>query len=223
MNKLIKPSIPYLSKQTIERYTKNFLSEYAHKNSLQLKPPIPIDDIAEKHLKLIIEFDDIHDLCKRPRPIHRDADILGALLYEDRLILIDKSIDPEKKPSKEGRYRFTLAHEVAHWNLHKSLLLDDTVLPLFEERDSEIFDYQTRQRKYPEEWQADCYAGCLLIPRQMVNTVWSEYFSCSILYFLQQEVSSERLEEALRPLAKRFLVSPQTLRIQLEYLASYPY
>ena len=40
--------------------------------------------------------------------------------------MIDESLDPEENPSKEGRYRFTLAHEGGgHWRLHRHLFAKD--------------------------------------------------------------------------------------------------
>jgi hypothetical protein len=34
-----------------------------------------------------------------------DPDILGAIYFGERRIVIDESLDPEENPSKEGRYR----------------------------------------------------------------------------------------------------------------------
>ena len=40
--------------------------------------------------------------------------------------MIDESLDPEENPAKEGRYRFTLAHEGGgHWRLHRRLFAKD--------------------------------------------------------------------------------------------------
>ncbi len=39
--------------------------------------------------------------------------------------MIDESLDPKKNPAKEGRYRFTLAHEGGHWRLHRHLFAKD--------------------------------------------------------------------------------------------------
>ena len=40
--------------------------------------------------------------------------------------MIDESLDPEENPAKEGRYRFTLAHEGGgHWRLHRHLFAKD--------------------------------------------------------------------------------------------------
>ena len=52
--------IPYLSEEAIERDAAALLAEYAHARGLTIEPPIPIEDIVEKHLKLGIEFDDTH-------------------------------------------------------------------------------------------------------------------------------------------------------------------
>ena len=86
-----------------------------------IAPPIPIEDIVEKHLKLGIEFDDTHRLFGVPRePDRADPDILGAIFFDESRIVIDESLDPEEHPFREGRYRFTLAHEGGgHWRLHR--------------------------------------------------------------------------------------------------------
>src|SRR3977135_1082825 len=111
--------IPYLSEEAIERDAAALLAEYASAHGLTIEPPIPIEDIVEKHLKLCIEFDDTHKLFGVPPP-GVDPDILGAIFFDDRRIVIDESLDPEENPAKEGRYRFTLAHEGGgHWRLHR--------------------------------------------------------------------------------------------------------
>lgn len=57
-----------------------------------------------------------------PRLSGRDADILGAIFFDQARIIIDESLNPEENPAKEGRYRFTLAHEGGgHWRLHRPL------------------------------------------------------------------------------------------------------
>jgi hypothetical protein len=114
--------VPYLQEEQIERDAAALLAEYAQARSVVIAPPIPIEDIVEKHLKLGIEFDDMHRLFKHPRSgLGLDPDILGAIWFDGRRIVIDESLDPEENPSKGGRYRFTLAHEGGgHWRLHPS-------------------------------------------------------------------------------------------------------
>ena len=72
-------------------------------------------------MKLGIEFDDTHKRFVVPRSEgYLDPDILGAIYFDERRIVIDESLDSEERPEFEGRYRFTLAHEGAgHWRLHR--------------------------------------------------------------------------------------------------------
>ena len=114
--------VPYLSDEVIERDAVALLAEYAQARGVTVKPPIPIEDIVEKHLKLRIEFDDTHKLFGVPRGSDQDADILGAIFFDEARIVIDESLDPEENPAKEGRYFYTVAHEGGgHWRLHRHL------------------------------------------------------------------------------------------------------
>ena len=45
----------------------------------------------------------MHQLLGVPRS--REPDILGAMFFDERRIVIDESLDPEENPSNEGRYR----------------------------------------------------------------------------------------------------------------------
>ena len=107
-----------------------------------------------------------------------DPDILGAILFDERRIVIDESLDPEENPSKEGRYRFTLAHEGGgHWRLHRHLFAKDPAqVSLFNEPASPSVVCRSSQAKEPVEWQADFYASCLLMPRKLVMAAWDEMF-----------------------------------------------
>jgi hypothetical protein len=117
--------VPYLSDEAIERDAA-LLAEYAQAHGVTVKPPIPIENIVEKHLKLRVEFDDTHKLFGIPRDPESDPDILGAIFFDETRIVIDESLDPEENPTKEGRYRFTLAHEGGgHWRLHRHLFTKD--------------------------------------------------------------------------------------------------
>jgi hypothetical protein len=102
--------VPYLSDEAIESDAAALLADYAQARGVAVKPPIPIEDIVEKHLKLDIEFDDTHRLFGVPRSgLGLEPDILGAMFFDDARIVIDESLDPEETPAMEGRYCFTLA------------------------------------------------------------------------------------------------------------------
>ena len=96
--------------EAIERNAEALLTEFAHARDVVIEPPIPIEDIMEKYLKLGIEFDDTHRLFGIPRTdLSQGPDILGAIFFDEKRVVVDESLDPEEYPNKEGRYRFTLA------------------------------------------------------------------------------------------------------------------
>ena len=235
--------VPYLSEEAIERDAAALLAEYSQKRRVAITPPIPIEDIVEKHLKLRIEFDDMHARQNVPRPANGETMILGAI-YGDGSIFIDESLDPEDYPSKEGRYRFTVAHEGGgHWRLHQSLIIQDSAQFSFLDGNSEPnFICRLNEAKKREEWQADFYASCLLMPRKFVMAAWDEMFpdrkrrvlqprvpidhpfvevpriECRIGDYDCSEDDDSLLDRIARPLAGRFLVSAIAMRIRLEKL-----
>jgi Zn-dependent peptidase ImmA (M78 family) len=171
-------SVPYLSDDAIERDAAALLAEYAQARGVTIAPPIPIEDIVEKHLKLGIEFDDTHKLFGIPRDPEGDADILGAIFFDERRIVIDESLDPEENPAKEGRYRFTLAHEGGgHWRLHRHLFAKEPAhAALFDGLAAPSVVCRSSEAKKPVEWQANFYASCLLMPRKLIFETWRERF-----------------------------------------------
>ena len=235
--------VPYLAEEAIERDAAALLAEYERARGVTLEPPIPVEDIIEKYLKLRIGFDDMHARHNVPRSPNGEPDILGAI-YGDGSIFIDESLDPEENPSKEGRYRFTLAHEGGgHWRLHQHLIMQDTAQTSFlDEAGEPKFICRSSQAKKREEWQADFYASCLLMPHKMIFAAWGELFPdrkqrvlqpltpvahpfveipralASIGGFDISESEDEALERFCRLLAERFVVSPIAMRIRLEKL-----
>ena len=79
--------VPYLAEEAIERNAEALLAEFAHARDIVIEPPIPIEDIMEKHLKLGIEFDDTHRLFGIPRTsndLGQGPDILGAIFLDEK-------------------------------------------------------------------------------------------------------------------------------------------
>jgi Zn-dependent peptidase ImmA (M78 family) len=239
--------VPYLAEEQIEQDAMSLLAEYARIRGVSIEPPVPIEDIVEKHLKLGIEFDDTHRLFDVPRSSSGlDPDILGAMFFDERRIVIDESLDPEENPSKEGRYRFTLAHEGGgHWRLHRRFFARSPAQTgLFEgpESPSRSVVCRTSQAKARVEWQADFYASCLLMPRKLVFATWDQAFpdrkqrvlqpatkidhpfveiarfECRIPGAEFTESDDQALEGFVKPFAEKFLVSPIAMRIRLEKL-----
>ena len=235
--------VPYMTPEAIEQDAVALLAEYARARGVVIVPPIPIEDILEKHLKLGLEFDDTHNRFGIPRS-GTDPDILGAMFFNEERIVIDESLDPEEYPAMEGRYRFTLAHEGGgHWRLHRRYFnANPGQAGLFAGPVPPSVICRSSQAKEPVEWQADFYASCLLMPRKLVFAAWDEMFpdrkqrviapSRPVSHpFVEVPLTqwefcgqdwSETVDDALdciaRPLAEQFLVSPIAMRIRLEKL-----
>ena len=234
--------VPYLQEEQIEREAAALLSEYERARGVVITRNVPIEDIVEKHLKIGIEFDDMHKLLGVPRS-GLDPDILGAMFFDERRIVIDECLDPEEHPSKEGRYRFTLAHEGGgHWRLHRYLFAKDPArVSFFNEPATPSVVCRSSQAKARVEWQADFFASCFLMSRKRVRAAWDEMYPnrlCHVMDRSKRDAISaitdieerdfeamveecdnyQAMEDFSRPLAKQFLVSPVAMRIRLEKL-----
>ena len=209
------------------------------------RPPIPIEDIIEKHLKIGIEFDDMHRLFEVPRSgFGFEPDILGAIFFDERRIVIDESLDPEENPSKEGRYRFTLAHEVGHWRLHRHLFARDPAQSsLVQRTGAAVVVCRSSQAKEPRRVAggslcvvpADAaqaghggvgrgisrpQAACSQTRRRRSTTPSSSSTAKRVLTRLrvETETDDQALDRFAPPFAEEFLVSPIAMRIRLEKL-----
>ncbi len=208
----------FLTDQEFEDEAALLLAEYGNQHGQVTTPPVPIDDIIEGHLKLAIEFRDL-------RADYPEGDVLGCIWFNDKKIAIDLTLVPEDNPAMLGRYRFTLAHELAHWRLHRHLYLhranEQSLFPSGQARPDHVL--RSRQSD-PLEFQANRLASCLLMPREMVKRAWHEWHgSMEPIYLpdLRVEVSEFGtdemvLENAVRPLAGAFQVSAEAMRIRLE-------
>jgi Zn-dependent peptidase ImmA (M78 family) len=237
----VQLAVPFLTTEHIECEAALLLAEYRSAYPLVTTLPIPVDDIVEFHLKLTLEIKDLTKLLKV-------SDVYGAIWFNARRVGIDMSLDPFNNPAKRGRFHFTVAHEVGHWRLHRHLYLRPAGMqPLFADGDAAP-DYICRssEKKKPVEWQADFFAANLLMPRDLVRAAWQEWrgdldpVALDDLEDLRKQVVTEDvlrrggfeandsaaaavaadmvLEQFSRPLASKFAVSPEAMRIRLDEL-----
>ena len=207
----------FMQPQEFEDEATLLLTEYGNAKGQVNTPPVPIDEIVA-YLKIATEVKDL-------RAEFPEGDVLGAIWFSRKLIAIDKSLIPEDFPAMLARYRFTLAHEMGHWRLHRYLYLRNTSQkPLFGS-DAVRPDHVLRGRQSdPKEVQANRFAACLLMPREMVKRVWHEWRGEMDPIYLPDlraesgdDGTDERvMENAVRPLAVSFQVSPEAMRIRAE-------
>ena len=233
-----RSGVPYLHEKQIEAEAELLLAEYAEKIGPITAPPVPIEQIAEVLLQLTLEFKDMKQLFP-------SADVHGAIWFADGKIGIEQELEPLASPSRQGRYHFTLAHEVGHWRLHRAHYKRRPAERMFFEDRTPQPDVVCRssERKKPVEWQADNFAGCLLMPRKLIYAAWADFRNddqavaigelrqqyASLLaatpFMYRGKIMTDTAdkdnaikEEFCRPLASRFQVSPEAMRIRLEKL-----
>jgi hypothetical protein len=213
-----EPKVPYLPKKHIEEEASLLLAEFGGKHRMVTAPPIPIDDIVELYLGLAIQFKDMQKLFGV-------GDVHGALWVNNELVGVDFSLDPDKNPAKRGRYHFTLAHEAGHWRLHRRIYQRPKDQPLLKLEGMEQPNYVCRSSdSSPIEWQANYFAACLLMPRELVKRAWHEWRGGMDPIYLPDlrgqatKAASDDwlLENAAQPLAGQFHVSTEAMRIRLE-------
>jgi len=213
--------VKYLPRKHIRGSALRLLAEYGDKFGQVEGPPIPVEGILEAHLELQLDFDDLPTRLGVP-------DVLGATWVRERRVLIDLSLDPTTHPSKEGRYRFTVAHEIGHWELHRYAYQAGANQPsLFDATTRPSIVCRAHSRRDRQEWQADAFSGYLLMPEDMVYLAWEERFGSLEPYVAVDEIADLSAKwglgeddhkptvAAARELASEFQVSGQAMQIRL--------
>jgi hypothetical protein len=99
--------IPYFTHPDIGKKAQDFLSEYH--SSFEL--PIPIEEIIDVKMGL--------DIVPFPN-LYRDYGLSGYLSQDRTTIFVDQF----QSDNYEEKFRFTLAHELGHFFLHRSFYED---------------------------------------------------------------------------------------------------
>ena len=212
--------VDYLKKETIESEANQLILEFNKKFGESFGeitgPPIPVDQILESLLELKFEIEDLKD------------GILGALSFKDKQVWIDVSLDPDENPRQEGRFHFTVSHEIGHWQLHRQYFIPKLNQgSLFEVDQEDEIVCRAVKKADPIEWQANHFAGCLLMPSEMVRASWIEKYGRNEPYVAVQEMSKLTAQWGLgdddmfptvdiaKEIARDFKVSGQAMQIKL--------
>jgi len=213
--------VPFLPEKHIEEDADLLIAEYSRDHKPITAPPVPVEEMIEAQLHLTVEIDDL-------RTTFESDDVLGAIWFRDKLVKVDQSLDPHDRPVMLGRFRFTLAHEAGHWRLHRKHYQEDpSQSHLFGGRGAPAYVCRSSE-KPPVEWQADTYAGYLLMPKRILIAAWTEWrggLDPVVLAALPPAPANNvrdpdlaRMEQFCKPLAERFEVSAEAMRIRLERL-----
>ena len=202
---MIEPE--YLSYRDIEERTIRFAKKH-NPNCIVL---FPVEEI--------IEFDLGIDIIPIPN-LQKDLDIEGFTSSDLKSIYVDQSVFERRL----YRYRFTLAHELGHIELHADILKK---LPC-----DSVAEWKERYRVIGRrnygwlEWQANCFGGLLLVPTELLmvhfeNALQTTEIKRLINFFQKRRFKAEdAIDYLLEKLAERlvsiFDVSIEVLKIRME-------
>ncbi len=221
---------PYLNQGQIERIAQSVLDDYQKQQADIDVAPVPIEDILT-YIGLHLEVD---DFTRNKYFGEVGADVLGFIKMDEKAIYVNRLLDPlENEDAIEGRFNFTIAHELGHHCLHKDLFEDyQHQLTFLEDADTNkpvilcrYPDDDIPQRPWIEK-QADMFAAAILMPKPLLLKAWVEQFGSdtpkteSELIALGDPlgVGSDYfgVKRAIKPIAEQFKVSIAAMRIRLE-------
>lgn len=148
------PQFPVVSDTRIEKHALDLLADYFADKGGEIAIPVPVEVIAEQYLGYQIDIVDHGLFC--------DPDYLGGIDFDENLIYVNAAIEDH-----EGRYNFTLAHEIGHHVLHRRIYLAERP-----GETSDILCRETRSKPLIEQ-QADQFAAALLMPAAEVDKALS--------------------------------------------------
>jgi len=189
-----------LSRPEIDLYAEDILVNF-NRSLIHDPQPMDVDRLAENHLSLQLDFADITNngsiiglIAFSDGPIdvyNPENDSVRKIYLKKGTALIDNALTTE---DQHGRSRFTIAHECAHWLLHRpdDLYYDQLALDLQIPRNDALPAIICRKsessfiKKYPQtpsewrEWQADNLASALLMPSFALKSVVRKLLSGEI-------------------------------------------
>lgn len=147
------PLVPFLSYDQLREKAIGFLSAYHALGTI----PVPIEDIVDVQFKI--------DIIPTPGLLkHYDVDAFITSNMES--IYVDEFI----YHSRPSRYRFSLAHEIAHAALHQEIFRALSF--------DSIKAWKVVQQKLSDdqhgwlEFQAMAFAGYVLVPPAPLRAAW---------------------------------------------------
>lgn len=149
---------PELTAEEIEHRANALLNEYSGESGWQVNTPVPVERIAEGYLGYEIELTD--------EGLFSDPNFLGGIIFEQNLIQVNGSVEEH-----EGRYNFTIAHELGHHTLHREELLSRQGTS-----DEHVIICRESGNKPMVEVQADRFAAALLMPQKLVSAAFSTLY-----------------------------------------------
>ena len=169
--------------------------------------PIDVFTFFEVDLGLdAIPFDNLTSKYRVEAAI--TADFSGIYLDAEQYALMERGPD-----WKLNRLRFTLAHELAHYFLHRDLPQPENFASL---PDFARWTANYGGKKYTAEQEANEFAGRLLVPEKKLRMFFEEFAQDAEKLFPNFMQSSQLRDKFAEKAAPRFGVNAQVIGIRLD-------
>lgn len=168
--------VSWLSKAQISQETDKLLNQWVFFTRQEIKPPIPVEAIAEKYLEFTLEYDNLDEILGIP-------DVLGATWVEEKRMVINTSL----LDGVEGRLTFTCSHEIGHWILHRKYLFDQFTRSGRSCNNELTVVCRLSTSKLRGEWQADYFSSCLLMPQEEVKKAYKRAFGTAPIFIYNEK------------------------------------
>jgi len=193
-------SVPYLPDDALRRAAAAFLAKHHNPGTI----PVPIEQIVEFELGI--------DIIPIPG-MHRSYDIDSMLSKDLRQMCVDAAVF-ENFP---GRYRFSLAHEVGHRQLHAEIYAQLQFSEIAGWKD--VICNEIGEKDYGKlEFQAYTFAGLILVPPEPLAERLRAAVSLAESRGLTVNTDSDVARDAIESyLSREFVVSREVIRRRIAY------
>lgn len=184
--------VPFIHEDIIRNLVRDQIAKTYPEGMYHL--PLDVEELAEVKLGIPLHLVDL------------PKSILGYANIQENAIYINAMIEQQ-----HTRFRFTIAHELGHLTLHRELVKRDD--PLLTTLNQSLLAPDNESRI---EYQANLYAGELLIPTGYLEWLYENHFKDALI----QPSSSKRrakAHEMIRWVVQTCDVSRKCARVRLKH------
>lgn len=212
--------------ERLEKKAIEVLSSYRAGELLRIPQATDIDDFAESHLDMSFDY----------AYLSKDGSVLGCTCFNDgQLVVWDEKrqqhsfLDVMKGEilldndlldcANEGRVRFTIAHECAHWILHRRFFVQRPGMS-YPTIPCTVYHMERWERRPPmtdeeiREWQANRLGAAILMPAPTVKMVLADKLSMAWTDIQSSVIS----EDVVIEMADFYQVSHEAMRYRFRDL-----
>lgn len=220
----------YMSRAEIEEVSEGLIKVYAQQYCNKAIQSVDIEHFITEFLSLKIEYvafaeEDGGKMGfladgETPLLIHSNGKIVPFVFPKDTIVL-DKFLLSEKE---QGRRRFTMAHEAAHYILSKMFSMPSAGKFHTEYDNERSYSRQElRQMFASAEWQADAMGASLLMPKHIVENALAKFNHSNSIKVYGDNTLTQQEKSVIRKMANYIGVSYTALAIRLRDMNLFEY